>query len=54
MAIATLADARCGRPVNESLLRLFGMNARDGRAQPVQELGIWQRDEQRVQNAGTA
>jgi len=48
MAIATLADARWV-DVNESLLRLFGMNRAETVGRSGQELGIWQRDEQRVQ-----
>jgi two-component system, cell cycle sensor histidine kinase and response regulator CckA len=48
MAIATLAEGRWV-DVNESLLRLFGMNRADTVGRTGQELGIWRRDEQRVQ-----
>ncbi len=48
MAIATLADARWV-DVNESLLRLFGMNRAETVGRSGYELGIWRRDELRVQ-----
>src|SRR2546426_10345154 len=48
MAIATLADARWV-DVNESLLRLFGMNRAETVGRTGYELGIWRRDEQREQ-----
>src|SRR5207245_2610352 len=48
MAIATLADARWV-DVNESLLRLFGMNRAETVGRIGYELGIWRRDEQREQ-----
>src|SRR3989442_1507139 len=48
MAIATLADARWV-DVNESLLRLFGMNRAETMGRTGKELGIWQRDELREQ-----
>ncbi len=51
MAIARLADARWV-DVNESLLRLFGMNRAETVGRSGQELGIWRRDEQREQMLG--
>jgi len=48
MAIARLADARWV-DVNESLLRLFGMNRAETVGRSGYELGIWRRDEQREQ-----
>jgi PAS domain S-box-containing protein len=48
MAIATLADARWV-DVNESLLRLFGMNRAETVGRTGYELGIWRRNEQREQ-----
>jgi len=44
MAIATLGDARWV-DVNESLLRLFGMNRAETVGRSGRELGIWRRDE---------
>src|SRR5438445_10627169 len=48
MAIARLADARWV-DVNESLLRLFGMNRAETVGRSGHELGIWRRDELRQQ-----
>ncbi|OLC06005.1 MAG: hypothetical protein AUH41_13780 [Gemmatimonadetes bacterium 13_1_40CM_66_11] len=46
MAIATLADARWV-DVNESLLRLFGMNRAETVGRSGQELGLWKSEELR-------
>jgi PAS domain S-box-containing protein len=48
MAIATLSNARW-IDVNDSLLRLFGMNRADTVGRSGRELGIWRRDELREQ-----
>ncbi len=48
MAIARLADTRWV-DVNESLLRLFGMNRAETVGRTGHELAIWRRDEQRRQ-----
>ena len=48
MAIARLADARWV-DVNESLLRLFGMNRAETVGRSGHDLGIWRRDELRQQ-----
>ncbi len=48
LAIATLAEARWV-DVNESLLRLFGMNRAETVGRTGKELGIWKRDEVREQ-----